>query len=79
MTDRIPARVRATAYVLFAVLALAEPIARDAFTDGFQVDDLWSIFMGVLLAGGFSLANANTPSKPWPWPAPSGDPQNPEG
>lgn len=79
LTDLIPARYRATVYTLLAVVSLAAPIVAEQLGDGFQADDVWRIVMGVLAAGGFSLANANTDAKPWPWPAPTGDPQNLEG
>lgn len=61
LADILPPKARNTIYVVGAFLAIAVTVVYSAIKDGFQVDDIPLIVTGLLSAGGFGMASANTP------------------
>lgn len=61
LADIIPAPARRIVYTVLGFGAAVSAVAIAALTDGFQVDDIPVLIAGTLSAGGFTLANANTP------------------
>lgn len=61
LVDLFPPKWRNIIYVVGAFLALAVTVIYTALKDGLQWDDVPIILTGLLTAGGFGMASANTP------------------
>lgn len=62
LVDVIPAKWRKLIYVVLAFVAAGVTIVAAELADGFQAEDVSAIILGLLAAGGFSMAASNTPA-----------------
>lgn len=61
LVDIIPSKARHHIYVIMSFVAFAVALVWSAVKDGLQVEDIPLIITGLLSAGGFQMAAANTP------------------